>query len=257
MRIGILRTDSVLEGLQPAHGDYPAMFAAALSDPAALPAALNGVPPEFVEYAAHEGDLPAPEACDAYLITGSRHSVYDALPWLPPLVAFLRRALALDRKIIGICFGHQLIAHFFGGETGPATVGWCVGLQQNRVTARLPWMSPAAETFALPASHRDQVQQLPEGALRFASTASCPNAGFVLGDRVLALQCHPEFTRAYANDLLTIREPVLGSERVAAARTSLEATSDAPLIARWILNFVSGLASPVPSTPGPSTSEAS
>lgn len=253
MRIGILRTDSVLEGLQPAHGDYPAMFAAALSDPAALPPALKGVPPEFIEYAAWEGELPAPDACDAYLITGSRHSVYDPLPWLPPLVAFLREALARDRKIIGICFGHQLIAHFFGGETGPAAVGWCVGLQQNRVKAQLPWMSPAVETFALPASHRDQVQRLPEGALCFASTESCPNAGFVMGDQILALQCHPEFTRAYANDLLSIREPVLGSDRVAAARTSLEAASDAPLIARWILNFVAGVPAETPSTLAPET----
>ncbi len=253
MRIGILRTDSVLEGLQPAHGDYPAMFAAVLSDPAALPPALKGVPPEFIEYAAHEGELPAPDACDAYLITGSRHSVYDPLPWLPPLVAFLRQALALDRKIIGICFGHQLIAHFFGGETGPAAVGWCVGLQQNRVKARLPWMSPAVDTFALPASHRDQVQRLPEGALRFASTDSCPNAGFVLGDRVLALQCHPEFTRAYANDLLTVREPVLGTDRVASARTSLDSASDAPLVARWILNFLAGAPS---DTGSPVVSEA-
>ncbi|MGA1676766.1 MAG: glutamine amidotransferase-related protein [Pseudomonadales bacterium] len=242
MRIGILRTDSVLEGLQTAHGDYPAMFAAVLSNPTVLPEALQGIAPEFAEYAAHEGELPAPDACDAYLITGSRHSVYDPLPWLPPLVEFLRAALAGQRKIIGICFGHQLIAHFFVGETAAAAVGWCIVLQENRVEATASWMTPSVSSFSLPASHRDQVQRLPHGAVRFASTERCPNAGFVVGDQIFALQCHPEFTRAYAEDLLKVREPVLGSERVAAARASLAMPSDAPLVARWILNFVAGKA---------------
>jgi len=238
MRIGILQTDEVLAPLQPAHGDYPAMFRAALSDPLALPPELGGQPPAFVDYAVYRGELPAPTDCDAYVITGSRHSVYDPLPWLPPLVEFLRAALAARRRIVGICFGHQLIAHFFGGRTARADTGWCVGIQHNRVLVPEPWMVPAASTFDLPASHRDQVMDLPPQAIRIAATDRCPNAGFVLGQDVLALQCHPEFTPAYAHDLLELRRPVLGEDVVNAAQASLDQPSDGQRVARWILNFL-------------------
>lgn len=238
MRIGILQTDEVLEPLQPAHGDYPAMFRAALSDPAALPPELHGNPPQFADYAVYRGELPDPAECDAYVITGSRHSVYDPLPWLPPLVEFLRSALAARRRIIGICFGHQLIAHFFGGSTARADTGWCVGIQHNRVLVPEPWMVPAAATFDLPASHRDQVMALPPDAIRFAATDRCPNAGFVVGTNLLALQCHPEFTPSYARDLLELRRPVLGDDVVDAAQATLGQPADGHLVARWMLNFL-------------------
>ncbi|MBX3705781.1 MAG: amidotransferase [Pseudomonadales bacterium] len=238
MHIGILRTDTVLERFQTRHGDYPDMFRAALGDPAALPPACAGRIPRFSDYAVCAGELPEPDACDAYVITGSRHSVYDDLPWLPPLVTFLGQALDAGRKVVGICFGHQLLAHHFGGETAPAAVGWCVGIHETRVLAPQSWMEPAAATFALISSHRDQVVRLPAGARGFAASASCPVAGFVMGDRVLAFQGHPEFTRPYAADLLRMRAETLGSERFEAGMASLDREDDAPLVARWILNFL-------------------
>lgn len=238
MHIGILRTDSVLEQFQPAHGDYPAMFRAALADPAALPPALGGVAPRFSAFAAYEGELPAPDACDAYVITGSRHSVYDQLPWLPPLVAFLQAALVAERKIVGICFGHQLIAHYFGGETARAEVGWCVGVHHTRVLRPQPWMTPAAGSFGLLSSHRDQVQRLPVGAEPFAASERCPNAGFVIGRQVLTFQGHPEFTKPYAADLMRMRAETLGEAVFAEGMDSLERDVDSAVVARWILNFL-------------------
>jgi len=238
MHIGILRTDAVLEQFQPLHGDYPAMFKAVLGNPHALPAALQGRSPRFSVFSAHEGELPVPDQCDAYVITGSRHSVYDDLPWLPPLVGFLGAALAAERKVIGICFGHQLVAHFFGGETRPAPVGWCVGVHETRVVAAQPWMQPARSHFGLLSSHRDQVVRLPAGAVPFAASARCPEAGFVIGEQVLTFQGHPEFTKPYAADLMRARAAVLGSELFAEGIASLAYETDATLIARWILNFI-------------------
>jgi GMP synthase-like glutamine amidotransferase len=238
MHIGILRTDAVLEQVQPVHGDYPSMFRAALADPAALPMAFAGEPPRFSVFSTHEGELPAPDACDAYVITGSRHSVYDDLPWLPPLVEFLRAALAAERKVIGICFGHQLLAHFFGGETARADTGWCVGVHDTRVLAPQPWMQPVAGRFGLLSSHRDQVQRLPADAEPFAASERCPYAGFVIGRQVLTFQGHPEFTKPYAADLMRLREEVLGPEVFAQGMASLEQETDSALVARWILNFV-------------------
>jgi GMP synthase-like glutamine amidotransferase len=238
MHIGILRTDAVLEQFQPEHGDYPAMLEAVLGHADALPPALQGRPPHFSSFSAHEGELPAPEACDAYVITGSRHSVYDDLPWLPPLVALLRLALAAERKVIGICFGHQLIAHFFGGETTRAQVGWCVGVHETRVVAEQSWMQPTRGQFRLLASHRDQVVRLPDGAVPFAASHRCPQAGYVIGRQVLTLQGHPEFTKPYAADLLRARAAVLGPALLSEGLASLEQQTDAMLVARWILNFI-------------------
>ncbi|MEZ5559577.1 MAG: amidotransferase [Pseudomonadales bacterium] len=234
LRIGILQTDSVLETLQTRHGDYPQMFRQALA--AGADAALL----EFRTIDAQRGPWPDPAGCDAYLITGSRHSVYDPLPWIATLVGFVRDALAARRKVVGICFGHQLIAHFFGGETAAAPVGWCVGVHDAQVLSTEPWMDPPAARFALLSSHKDQVRRLPEGARPFARTQRCPQAGFVLGDQVLTFQGHPEFTRAYAADLLEVRAPVLGQTLHEAALASLDEPVHADMVARWILNFIRG-----------------
>jgi GMP synthase-like glutamine amidotransferase len=237
MRIGILRTDAVLERFQARHGDYPEMFERILGAPGHQPPALGADRPEFMTYAAYEGELPAPDACGVYVITGSRHSVYDDVPWLPALVAFLRDVLAGGGKLVGICFGHQLMAHHFGGATAPAAGGWSVGVQQAAVIRPQPWMQPAASGFGLLASHRDQVVRLPPGAVGFAAGTRCPHAGFVMGNQVLTFQGHPEFSKAYAADLMRMRRELLGEETFREGMASLERESDAALVARWILNF--------------------
>lgn len=238
MHIGILRTDAVPDQFQGTHGDYPSMFRAVLAHRVAQPRALVGRNIEFSVFSPFEGELPSPDACDAYVITGSRHSVYDDLPWMPPLVEWLREALAAGRKVIGICFGHQLLAHFFGGKTARAEFGWCVGVHSNQVLAEYPWMQPPVDRFNLVSSHRDQVQELPEGAKRFAASRSCPTAGFVMGSQVLTFQGHPEFTVSYAADLLEMRRETLGEPVYQAGVESLGERTDQLLVARWILNFL-------------------
>jgi GMP synthase-like glutamine amidotransferase len=240
MLIGILQTDSVLERFVSRHGDYPEMFRAVLGDPEARPPGM--APPRFLDVPAQAGRFPAPETCDAYVITGSRHSVYDDLPWIPPLVGFLREALAQRRRVVGICFGHQLLAHFLGGETRPAEVGWCVGVQAADVIAEEPWMVPGADRLALVASHKDQVVRLPEGARPWARGGRCRLAGFVMGD-VLTFQGHPEFSKSYAADLMDMREQVLGADTYRDGKASLALPTDERLSARWILNFISAGAS--------------
>ncbi len=238
LHVGILRTDTVMDRFQAAHGDYPAMFEAVLGEPENLPAAAAGASLRFSSYLVPAGEYPTPDTCDAYVITGSRNSVYDDLPWIPELVAFLRSALEEGRKLVGICFGHQLIAHYFGGETRPADSGWCVGVRHTEVLSQEPWMIPSTLSFGLLSSHKDQAIRLPEGARRFASSEACPNAGFVLGDKVLTFQGHPEFTTSYARDLLDMRRELLGPAVYQRGIASLDDAPDNRLVARWILNFI-------------------
>ena len=224
-RLCILQTDSVLPEFQGAHGDYPDMFRRLLADADA----------DIVVMDVRTG--PPDVRCDAYVITGSRHSVYEDLPWLPPFVAFLRSEIARGVPVIGICFGHQLIAHFFGGEVRAADAGWAVGVHRAEVVAEQPWMQPAAASFSILSSHQDQVVRLPDGAQCIASTPLCPVSGFVMGANVLGLQGHPEFEPGYARALMQHRRTLLGEQTYAAGMASLGEPIDGHLVAEWMLRF--------------------
>src|SRR5690606_26514473 len=98
---------------------YPAMFSAQLGP--LLPSATF----ETISVV-HGETLPAPESRDAWLLTGSRHGVYDDLPWIAPLKDFIRVAAAKRRPMVGVCFGHQIIAEAMGGRVRKAEIGWRV-----------------------------------------------------------------------------------------------------------------------------------
>lgn len=229
LHLGILRTDAVLDEFQTQHGDYPQMFRQLFL---AVDPKLS-----FAEYDVARA-LPAAVNCDAYVITGSRHSVYDDLAWIGELVAFVRRVLDAGGVILGICFGHQLMAHFFGGRVAPAAAGWAVGVQESEVSAR-SWMgddTPAQ--IRLLSSHKDQVATLPAHADLFASNDFCPVAGFTLGDQVITVQGHPEFAKPYAAALMNYRREILGEPTYQAGIDSLTHDTDELIVARWMLEFV-------------------
>jgi len=227
VHVVLLQTDNVLDTFQPEHGDYSAMFGETLSAP--------DVELTVVDVRA---ELPAPGAGDSYVITGSRHSVYDDLPWIRRLADFLRGEIETGRKVVGICFGHQLLAHFFGGEVRPATTGWEVGVKETQVCATAPWMSPPLPKFSIISSHKDQVQRVPEGATVTASSASCPVAGFTMGDNVITFQGHPEFRKGYSKALMDYRRHILGDAKYEAGVASLERETDQDVVGGWILAFL-------------------
>ncbi len=243
-RICILRTDEVLAEFQPEFGDYPQMFARVLRQ---VEPALQ------LDVVDARKQLPGSVESDAYLITGSRHSVYEPLPWIGPLVEFLQQVLDAGKKIIGICFGHQLMAHFFGGAVGPAPQGWGVGVQVSNVCQRKAWMSGgyvSAQTdrLGLLSSHKDQVLEVPAQAEVYLSSDFCPVAGFTLGSQVITVQGHPEFSREYAGALMTRRREMLGERTYREGMNSLSEAVDPDTAVGWMLNFlqlpVSGRAAP-------------
>jgi GMP synthase-like glutamine amidotransferase len=234
MRIGILKTDSVRAEFQSQFGDYPAMFRAMLM------AGADDIPLEFRDYDVQRGEYPSALDDDAYLITGSRESVYDDQPWIHKLGDFVRELDAERHKLVGICFGHQLIAQELGGETRAATAGWAVGVQQTCVLEAKQWMQPYRDCFGLLSSHKDQVVRLPPRAQLFARTDLCPNSGFTIGDHILTFQGHPEFSKGYSRALLELRRELLGEPLFQQGLASLEQTVHQPLIGRWIINFIAG-----------------
>jgi GMP synthase-like glutamine amidotransferase len=157
--------------------------------------------------------------------TGSRHSAYEDLPWIRRLGSFVTDARSAQAPFVGICFGHQVLAHFTGGRTEKAATGWGAGAHD--ITA-----GPRARLLYM---HRDQVVALPGDAEVVAGTDHCPNAVIRIGERVLGIQAHPEFPGEYVEALLRAREERIGHAAVEVALASLDAPRDEDIAAGWML----------------------
>ena len=227
MRIGILEAGKPPAVLQPAFGGYPGMVEHMLG-PSYTYATFDvvGAPP------------PVPEACDAFVITGAAAGVYDDLAWIPPLEDFLRGAKGRV-PLIGICFGHQLMAQAFGGVVEKSAKGWCTGLHAYQVVSRLPWME-ATSTIAIPSSHQDQVVAAPPNTRTVLASAFTPLGALAYEDQpAISFQGHPEFEPDFAQALYESRLDVPydegQAERVIA---SLAAPNDRATVAKWIRAFL-------------------
>jgi GMP synthase-like glutamine amidotransferase len=210
-------------------GDYPELFGGLLAD----------ADVDLVRYDLDRDRFPdAVDECDGWILTPSRCSVTDAHPWIASAEDLLREFFERERPYVGICFGHQLAAQALGTPVVRVDTGWEVGVHDYDVVVTRPWMRPRADRLALIASHEDQVTAVPDGAELLATTAGCPVAGLLIGERAWTLQPHPEFTPPLADELLRQREELIGAEKVAAARATLRRVPDATVVGAWIDAFL-------------------
>lgn len=194
----------------------------------------------LVEYRVTEGEFPPDlHECDAYLVTGSPQGVYDPDPWIPALAAILRRSYAAGQKLVGICFGHQMLAHTLGGHAEKSDRGWGMGLRRFTVVATPSWMAPPLMQGQLYFCHQDQVTHLPATAERLAGDTFCPNAIFAIGNQVLGIQGHPEFSPAFMTTLIDTLGAKAGDEVAKQAAASLQTGQPhATIVAQWVVNFL-------------------
>ncbi len=236
MKIGILETGEVHPDLRARHGDYPAMFRRLLGD--ADPAL------EFATVSVVSGDMPAtPGQADAWLVTGSRHGVYDDLPWIAPLKTFLRDCVAAGVPVVGICFGHQILAEALGGTVVKSDRGWGLGVQDYDLVTRPAWMADAPDHFSVSALHQDQVTAPPKDATVLARSPHCDYAALAYGDPeapyAISLQPHPEFDPAFMDELLELRGgTAFPMAEANAARASLTRPTQRLDWARWIADYL-------------------
>ncbi|HEY0325392.1 MAG TPA: type 1 glutamine amidotransferase [Allosphingosinicella sp.] len=225
MKLAILEAGTPPAPLEEKFGRYPEMFAGLLG---------NGF--QYATYDVAAGELPAdPSDHDAYLITGSPAGVYEPLPWIEPLKAFLRLAKGRAR-LVGICFGHQLMAETFGGHVEKAEKGWGVGLHTYPVVRREPWMDDAP-AVSIPASHQDQVVLQPPRTEVLASSIFTPYAALAWTDQpAISFQFHPEFSADYAKALIDVRWDRLPDPNAALA--SLDRPNDNARVGEWIRKFL-------------------
>ncbi len=156
MNLAILETGKPPGDLAETYGDYPAMFRGLLGMTAP-------------SYDVEAGEFPNdPANHDAYLLTGSPAGVYEDLPWIADLIAFLKRARG-KAKLVGVCFGHQVMAEAFGGHVEKSAKGWGAGLMTYPIVAQQPWTDNVS-LVSVPASHQDQVVLQPPATEVVASS---------------------------------------------------------------------------------------
>ncbi len=201
--VGVLETGRPPEDLAPAFGDYPGMVGDWLAPLGA------GIRP----FAVLDGEFPAsPAECDLWVITGSRFGVYEGHDWIAPLEEFIRICHDSKRPMVGICFGHQIIAQALGGVVRKSAKGWGIGVHDYTPVNWPAALGRAPERIALQSWHQDQIEDLPDAAWRIATSEFCENAALWYPGFALTFQGHPEFPADYVRALIDLRRGVSISE---------------------------------------------
>ncbi|MGL5009348.1 MAG: type 1 glutamine amidotransferase [Paracoccaceae bacterium] len=205
MQIGILQTGQAPDALKGDLGDYPDMFQRLLAG--------HGL--TFRTWHVEAMEFPAsPHDAEGWLITGSRHGAYEDHPFIKPLEDFIRQAYAAHVPMVGICFGHQIIAQAMGGRVERYAGGGAVGAQDYDFNG---------EKLTLNAWHRDQVVAKPDTAKVIATNDFCTNAALLYDDRAFTVQAHPEFRPEFVDGLMRTRGPgLVPDDLMANARARLD-----------------------------------
>lgn len=224
--IGVFELGCVPDPLAESYADYASMIIDWLQP--ALPE-VEYQPIALVRDTA----LPAVTACDAYVYSGSRHGVYDDLPWLGALETFIRQAAAGARPQFGICFGHQIIAQALGGRAESFSGGWSCGVQHYELE-----LDDGPAQLPVYVMHQDQVVAMPPTARNIGRSTQCAIGALDYEAPVRTIQFHPEFSAAYLSDLLRLRGgTAIPSAVASAAARSLDNTVDNTVVARWAAAF--------------------
>ena len=185
--------------------------------------------------------LPDPTTLDATLIMGSAAGVYDThYEWMGPLRDYIRKAYAARTQMVGICFGHQIMADALGGDVRKSEKGWGLGRHVYDVKSRpAPIGGSTLPEFAIACSHQDQVIEPPADAETFLSSSFTPHAGLMYRNgAAMSLQPHPEFEDEYTIALAELRRGKAPDETIETALASVSRASDSREIAGYLGAFL-------------------
>lgn len=204
-------------------------------------AALQPLRPgwQFDVWQASSGSLPAdPAAYQGFVLTGSVASVNDSQPWMQQLAALVRAVHAKRTPLVGLCFGHQMVAHALGGRVGPSPGGWRIGTALTNCSLQLPFMQPYQSQLNLFAAHQEQVLEVPPTAQVVGGDAFTPAAALLLGEHIFTSQYHPELSRDFMRALLNECAEEWTPALVAQAQQQIEQAVDADTFMRWVVQFL-------------------
>jgi len=181
-----------------------------------------------------------PENIDPYdgiLVTGSPCSVHDDHAWIGRLTDLIRTADSKGLRVIGSCFGHQLVARTFGGEVGFNENGWAIGNYAVHIDRIYDWMQPATNTTGLYHFNQERVTRLPDGAVSFARTDEYADYGYTLGDNIMCFQGHPEQPRRAMVNFLQATDSLTLNEHAQATRYINQGDPDSHIWGEWMMRF--------------------
>ena len=234
MKIGILAAGITPDELRSKYPTYAEMFAQQI---AILEPELS-----FEIFDVRLDEFPdSTDTCDAWLITGSKADAYADEPWILRLCEFIREVDAKCQVLVGICFGHQVIARALGGRVAKYDGGWGVGVHHYQIADNVK--TPLTQKdIAFCAFHQDQVLEKPEKMTSFLSSDFCQHAGLIYEDRILTFQGHPEFSKAYENELIDLYDGVTLAPDVAAKarHTVANESIDNQQLMAWVGQFLKG-----------------
>ncbi|RLN08859.1 putative glutamine amidotransferase-like protein C13C5.04 [Panicum miliaceum] len=157
------------------------------------------------------GEFPAPEdlaSYDGFVVSGSPHDAYGEEPWIARLCALIRTLHAMEKRVLGICFGHQVLCRALGGRIGKARNGWDVGVKKVTFARDLKGFEFLGGLEELPSSaslievHQDEVWELPPAATVLAFSEKTRVEAFAVGEHALGIQGHPEYTADILHNLI-------------------------------------------------------
>jgi GMP synthase (glutamine-hydrolysing) len=203
----VLRAGDAIPSVAERHGEFFHWIRAGVGD--SWPKAWDEV-----DLRAPHAVLPNPRAAAGFVITGSASSVTERAPWMLRAEAWLREAASLDVPLLGICFGHQLLAQALGGhvtknprgrQIGTVKVTLAEAATRDALFAGMPREMHANTT------HVDVVAEHPKNAEILATTPLDPHAAFRVR-RAYGVQFHPEIDREVMRGYLTARRGIIEEE---------------------------------------------
>ena len=244
----VVKCGTTTAGVRLAHGDYDRWFARALAG--------AGVALRVLDVAAGAALPPGQADADGVLVTGSPSSVTERAPWMVRAGAWLRQQAGAGVPVLGVCFGHQLLAEAFGGRVARSPRGREIGTVPCELTPAGradPLFEGVPGRFEAQATHEDEVAELPPGATVLAANGWSRVQAFAIGPAVRGVQFHPELEPATLGALAAARADALEAEAEArgddgAARVGavLAGIRPAPWGGRILRNFVASLREATP-----------
>ncbi|GAV77696.1 GATase domain-containing protein [Cephalotus follicularis] len=187
---------------------------------------------------------------DGFVVSGSPYDAYGNDYWILKLCFLLQNLDAMEKKVLGICFGHQVLCRSLGGKVGKACTGWDIGLRRVKIVKDLtPPCSFLDDLGEIPPSlsiiecHQDEVWEVPSGAEVIAFSDKTGVEMFSIGDHILGIQGHPEYTKDILYNLIDrlLNNDCIKSDFADSAKFGLEiAEPDRKCWEKICRNFLKG-----------------